>query len=255
MLLSTRCSSCNGKANGTTCDKISCSKNWEGSSKGMESQAALIGAKEIYDRSKGKVRLKNVCGDDDSSFRKVLKSENDGGKLEEKYGKISVCSDLSHRLKNMTKRIYDLEKMAKAKSTVNNRLAKSLDIGVRASARKNCSKELPIFQSSMKGSILHTFNVHSLCDESYCTIMYSRMEYWRQWYLFDFLSRQSDYARCLPEGILDTISPPFDHLHTDNNKTMNDISLHNLDNKHETEMTLFMMMDKKVSFKIFCAWC
>ena len=71
---------------------------------------------------------------------------------------------------------------------------------------------------------------------------------------FDFLSRKPNYARCLPEGILDTISPPFDHLHTDNNKTMNDISLHNLDNKHETEMALLMMMDKKVSSK-FCVVC
>jgi hypothetical protein len=66
-----------------------------------------------------------------------LRNENDGGQLEEKYGHITVCSDLSHRLKNMTKRIYELEKMSMAKSTVDNRLAKSIDIGIRASARRN----------------------------------------------------------------------------------------------------------------------
>jgi hypothetical protein len=39
----------------------SCPKNWDGSSKGMESQAAVLGVMYIYDTSEGKVRIKNVC--------------------------------------------------------------------------------------------------------------------------------------------------------------------------------------------------
>ena len=171
---------------------ISCPKNWNGSSKGMESHAAIIGVKSIYEDSNGKVRVRNICGDDDSSFRKVLKNKNEGGELEQKYGHITVCSDLAHRLKNMTKRIYELEKMAMAKSTVDNRLAKSIDIGIRASARRNCVKDLNTLQSAMKGAILHTFNIHNLCDESYCNIMQGRIDLWRMWYFLTIYARMKN---------------------------------------------------------------
>jgi hypothetical protein len=82
----------------------------------MESQAAVLGIKEIHDKTQNKVRVAKVCGDDDSSFSKVLKSEEEGGSLENKDGKIDICSHLSHRLKNMVKKTYELDKMAKYKS-------------------------------------------------------------------------------------------------------------------------------------------
>ena len=76
MLLSTRCKKCE-KAK-VKCDNRNCSKNWNGSSKGMEAQACLNGVKEIYDENDGNVRIKTICGDDDGSFRKILKPISGG---------------------------------------------------------------------------------------------------------------------------------------------------------------------------------
>ena len=66
-------------------------------------QASLEGVTDLFDSTNGSVRVSKICGDDDSSFRKILKSVEDGGKLEGKYGEINICSDLSHRIKNMCK--------------------------------------------------------------------------------------------------------------------------------------------------------
>jgi hypothetical protein len=84
MLLSTRCKKCE-KAK-VKCDDRNCSKNWDGSIKGMEARACLNGVKELYDENDGNVRIKTIYGDDDISFRKILKPISEGGSLHDKYG-------------------------------------------------------------------------------------------------------------------------------------------------------------------------
>jgi hypothetical protein len=55
MLLSTRCRKCKKHTNDNACINNNCSKTWSGSSKGMESQAAVDGVSNIYDNNNATV--------------------------------------------------------------------------------------------------------------------------------------------------------------------------------------------------------
>ena len=249
MLLSTRCAQCDNS--NSLCTGENCVKNWDGSSKGMESQAALEGVKDVFDSTSGTVRVSRMCGDDDSSFRKILKSVEDGGKLEGKYGEIIICSDLSHRIKNMCKRIYELEKMAKAKSPLDTRLAKSLDIGVRASARRNCSRNVYALQDAMKGSVLHNFNVHTHCDECFCNDLHCRMDVWRLWHFYDYLCHDTEIVKCFQMGMRHDESNPYSTREFEEEmKSLTDEVI-NRSKRSEIEVVFSMIMDEKVSIRVF----
>lgn len=64
MLLSTRCGGTwKDNTNNNKNNVTYCVKNWSGSSKGMQAQAA-VDIKEIYDKHNATVRVDRVCGTD-----------------------------------------------------------------------------------------------------------------------------------------------------------------------------------------------
>jgi hypothetical protein len=99
----------------------------------------------------------------------------------------------------------------------------------------------------MKGAILHNFNIHDLCDESYCNIMHRRIDLWRMWYFFDYLCKNENYVRCFSTEIFSNMSPPSDPTDNEiNNKRSNRSTCKSIHNS-EYEMTLLMFQDAKVS--------
>ena len=87
-----------------------CPQNYEGSSKAMEADAALVLYKDIYHKSDEKIHLKVVVTDDDLSMRALLKYKcnNPKGRLPEEMNETDWFADPSHRTKVVAKLIYQL---------------------------------------------------------------------------------------------------------------------------------------------------
>ena len=99
-----------------------CPLNHEGSSKAMESQAALEIVQEIYNENKGMVFVKSICSDDDSTLRAVLKHprNNRKGRLPDHIPQPKFQADPTHRTKTVAAKIYALVNKSKKQSTCTN---------------------------------------------------------------------------------------------------------------------------------------
>ena len=142
-----------------------------------------------------------------------MKPISEGGLLDEKYGKVEVCSELSHRIKNMVKKIYELQK----RSGMDKRMATCLDLGIRASARALCNASPIDLQNGMKGAILHCFNVHSHYNENFCNVLRGRMDGLRLLYGFKLMKQIQNNKICLPckksiQDVTNTVDDDSNHF-------------------------------------------
>ena len=76
----------------------------------MESQVALDLTKKVFNDSNGRVYIRFIVSDDDSSMRAHLQhpSTDDKGKLPEMIPEPSFCADPSHRIKVMSAPIFKM---------------------------------------------------------------------------------------------------------------------------------------------------
>jgi hypothetical protein len=66
-------------------------------------------------------------------------------------------------------------------------MARTFEFGMRAGMRGNCSKDIAKFQEASKAPLLHMFNIHTHCTESFCSIRKQSRETLRMYLIFDSL--------------------------------------------------------------------
>ena len=94
-------------------------RNYSGSSKAMEIDAALSLYESIFYHSNKKIALKSIVADDDLTMIVLLKhpGNHKRGKLNPETPEPSWLADASHRTKVVAKYIYALAALPKSKST------------------------------------------------------------------------------------------------------------------------------------------
>ena len=144
-------------------------QNYEGSSKAMEADAALILYKDIYDKSDKKIHLKAVVADDDSSMRSLLKHRcnNPKGRLPEEMNELDWLVDPSHRTKVVAKPIYQLaglyNKISICTKLDTMRIKKYSGYMIKTNRNKSISEIV----GASKAVIEHLFGNHKFCDEKW----------------------------------------------------------------------------------------
>lgn len=130
-----------------------CNKNFDGSSKAMESALALDMAKSLRDRG---FKISKITMDDDSTTISRMRNNIDPN--------IMKMSDKNHVRKNMSNALYKLQEKHKSLSTKTiNYLLK--DVSYAISQNKGNAKGL---ESSLKAIVPHSFGDHSQCDARWC---------------------------------------------------------------------------------------
>ena len=165
-----------------------CPRNYEGSSKGMESYCCLKGAVEINQQMNGTVHFSPIVGDDDSSMRKLVKhpnvsqrGKNHGGDLPENIAEPKFLSDPSHRIKTICGSIWSLAQKKKSESTVSSYVANRLSLYLKGSIRAHMNDEMSTLQRACKMSLEHLMNNHTYCTENFCFIKREKMRSARFW--------------------------------------------------------------------------
>ncbi|XP_061180737.1 uncharacterized protein LOC133189369 [Saccostrea echinata] len=130
-----------------------CNKNFNGSSKAMESALAIDMAKSLKDRG---FNISKITMDDDSTTISRMKKTVDPN--------IRKLSDKNHVRKNISNALYKLQEKHKSLSTKTiNYLLK--DVSYAISQNKGNPEGL---QSSIRAIVPHSFGDHSHCDSHWC---------------------------------------------------------------------------------------
>lgn len=137
----------------------------------MEADTALEFVTHLHKCFDGKIYIKYIVADDDSTMRSLLKhhtEEQKSGKLEREVIEPKWLADPSHRTKVVAKPIYALANAPKAKSLVTKldamRVKKYYGYFI-----KQC-RNLP-FEEMKRRSLApveHLFNNHEFCHSSWC---------------------------------------------------------------------------------------
>ena len=127
----------------------------------MESQAALEIAQEIYNENKGRVFVKSIVSDDNSTLRAVLKHSrnNRKGKLPDHIPQYRFQADPTHRTKTVATKIYALVKLNKKHSTCTSGDAIRFKVNFRYMLKRNCNKTLQEMSIAARAVINHSFHL------------------------------------------------------------------------------------------------
>ncbi|XP_062621637.1 uncharacterized protein LOC134283204 [Saccostrea cucullata] len=137
----------------TQTDDHDCNKNFNGSSKAMESALAIDMAQSLKDKG---FNISKITMDDDSTTISRMKKTVDPN--------IAKISDKNHVRKNISNALYKLQEKHKSLSTKTiNYLLK--DVSYAISQNKGNPEGL---QSNIRAIIPHSFGDHSLCDSHWC---------------------------------------------------------------------------------------
>ena len=144
-----------------------CPRNYDGSSKGMESDAALHLYKRLLIGTNKKVALKAIVADGDSSMRALLRhpDNNPKGKLPLEMPEPEWLTDPSHRTKAVAKPLYALASLPKTQSTFTNVDAMRLKRYFGYMIKSNPMNELSEIVTVSKAVVENLFNDHIHCDE------------------------------------------------------------------------------------------
>ena len=165
------CTQCTiAESNGEEPHSHVCPRNYNGSSKGMESDAALHLYKRLLQDNDKKVVLKAIVADDDSSMRALLRHphNNPKGKLPLEMPEPEWFADPSHRTKVVAKPFYALAYLPKSQSTCTNVDAMRLKRYFGYMIKSNRMNELSQIVTASKAVVEHLFNEHMYCDEKWC---------------------------------------------------------------------------------------
>ena len=169
-----------------------CSRNHEGSSKGMEADGGLQNVMSIYDNYPAYVGT--VVTDDDSSCRSILshpykvqreiaKEEGrefiwptypGGGKkpsvglLPKHHPPITFLADVNHRLRAMFGKIFALSRKKKSDSLVTSMDAHRLKRNFTMAIFSNQGEEFPVFVCMAVNVLEHHFGIHDNCGDEWC---------------------------------------------------------------------------------------
>ena len=158
------------RENGVEPPQHVCPRNYEGSSKVKETDAALHLYTELYEPSNKCLYLKAIVVDDDSSMRALLKHTitNPKGRLPQEMTEPEWLADQSHRTKMATKPVYYLANLAKSISPCTKadaiRFKRYYGHMIKTNRMKNISETM----LASNAVVEHLFDNHEYCDERWC---------------------------------------------------------------------------------------
>ena len=171
VVTSKMCATCTAAENNDTVAKEhKCPKNYAGSSKAMEADAALQSYIGLFNESEGAVALGHVIADDDSSMRAQLKHPRPRGKgnLPTEMPEPDWLCDPSHRTKVVAKPFYALALQPQSECEATSVDAARIKKWYSYMIRDNCDKGLEELKRAAESVIEHLFNNHEFCDEKWC---------------------------------------------------------------------------------------
>jgi len=149
-----------------------CPRNYLGSSKGMEPDAALTIYEELFYDSLKKIALQYIVSDDDSSMRALLKhsTNHSKGKLKAEIPEPEWLADPSHRTKVVAKPFFALANAPKSQSLCTKVDAIRVKKCYGYMLKNNCNKTIDEIKVASKAVIEHLFNNHEYCDSRWCRL-------------------------------------------------------------------------------------
>jgi hypothetical protein len=164
-----------------------CPKNYEGSSKGMEAQAALDCVMKIWGHEGVRAFIDVICLDDDATTKAYLahcfadldargiprptnkkgipktSARDNKGQLLGVHPVISFLADLSHRVRTYAKYLYALKQVGKKESEMNDVDCLRLKRNFAWWIFSGIALTFENFRDSAMSPVLHHFNDHSQC--------------------------------------------------------------------------------------------
>jgi hypothetical protein len=150
-----------------------CSKNYEGSSKGMEAKGILKLVTNLWENTK--LAVTTYVSDRDSSTRAVLSPEKpdddkDKGKLPAEHYPVTFFTDPNHIVRSFGSKVYKLSRMSKKKSLMSRSDAPRLKRNFSYWARRGNKGCLVIYRRQSRAVVEHHFNNHTYCSTDFCKL-------------------------------------------------------------------------------------
>ena len=67
-------------------------------------------------------------------------------------------------------------------------MARTFEFAMRSAIRANCGSDVTKLQHATKAPLLHMFDIHTNCEESFCSVRRRRLETVRMYLIFRFES-------------------------------------------------------------------
>ena len=141
-----------------------CRKNWNGSAKAMEPDMAVSMLKRFKEKG---VRINKITMDDDSTTIARARTEIDASLIKQ--------SDKNHTNKNLTRKLYALQKNKNYKSLKTKTISHLQKCFAYAIASNEGKPE--DLKRNLEAITPHVFGDHSLCDSSWCGYLKDEIKY------------------------------------------------------------------------------
>ena len=145
-IASKKCSFCDSSAaKGNAIEPHDCTLNHDGSSKAMEAEGLLQILMRLNDKHEGKVHIKAVVSDDDTTMKSVIRHESSvakKGRLPADIPEPIWLADPGHRIKVVAGKIYALANSNKSQSTCTNLDATRFKMNFGYMLKRNRNKTL-----------------------------------------------------------------------------------------------------------------
>ena len=171
---SRQCSTCSSAASkGVEPREHECPKNYHGSSKAMEADAALSLFLKLDREYNSKLFIEALVIDDDSSLRAIIdhdvsKKKNGKGKLPAHIPRPRFLADPSHRTRVVARAIFALVSSRKGDNECKLADAYRYKQYFGYMLKDSWHLSLEEFEKRFHGVLEHIFNNHIYCDEKWC---------------------------------------------------------------------------------------
>ena len=149
----------------------SCPRNYSGSSKAMEADAALEAYEELYEMSQGTTTIGWIIADDDSSMRSLLRHptiHHPKGALPERLPEPQWLADPTHRTKCMAKPFFALVALGKTSTQCTRVDAFRIKQWWGYMIKYYRKYPIETVRKAAKAVVEHLFNDHRFCDIKWC---------------------------------------------------------------------------------------
>ena len=147
-----------------------CPLNHDGSSKGMEAEAALEIVCEMNEKHDGKIYVKGIVSDDDTTMKAYLKHPDNHpkGRLPKHLPEPRFLADPGHRTKTVANKIYALLKLKKSETICTKGDCIRFKMNFGYMLKRNRTKPLHEFRKASFAVIYHSFDKHDYCSTEWC---------------------------------------------------------------------------------------
>ena len=148
-----------------------CPRNYSGSSKGMEADAALAVYKELFESSNKTTAIGHIIADDDSSMRSMLRHptmHHRKGALPPELPEPQWLADPTHRRKIIAKPFFALAALGKSQSNCTTVDATRIKQWWGYMIKYYRGYPLEVVRKAAKSVLEHLFDNHEYCDVKWC---------------------------------------------------------------------------------------